>query len=143
MPGPAPKRSDQRRRRSSKNENHLDTVKAPAGSTVVWPAPDPDWHATARDWYRSLALSGQAQFYEQSDVQLAVFVAQMMSSCCDTDRPSAQMVASVLTAQADLLTSEGARRKARIELQRGSAAQDPAELSAVADFEAYQRKLGG
>lgn len=141
MAGPVPKRSETRRRRNKPEGAEL--VKATAGDTVVWATPDRDWETATREWYLSLQKSGQAQFYEQSDAAWAVVVAKMMNSLLLTDRPSAQMFASVQAAQADLLTTEAARRRARIELERGVVGQTPEELAAVADFADYQRKLGG
>lgn len=132
MPGPVPKRTETRRRRNKPEGAEL--VKAPSGARVTWPKPDRDWHDGAKAWFLSLEQSGQATFYEQSDVALAAFVATMMSSCLSADRPSAQMVTAVLSAQADLLTTEAARRRARIELERNT------ELAAVTPIKNYRSK---
>lgn len=116
MPGPPPKRSEQRRGR-----NKLagpDLIKAPAGQNVTWQVPDPTWDPIAERWYRSLAVSGQAQFYEQSDADHAYFVADAMNRTLK-GRFSGQAFAAINTAMSELLSSEGSRRKARIELQRG------------------------
>ena len=141
MPGPVPKRTETRRRKNKPEGAEL--VKAPAGATVTWPAPDKDWHTIARDWYGSLQKSGQSQFYEQSDVAAAYYVAEAMSRNLDDGRFSAQLFQSVMSAMTDLLVTEGARRRARVELERAAVVQDPEELAAVADFAAYQTKLGG
>lgn len=141
MAGPVPKRSETRRRRNKPEGAQL--VKAAAGAPVVWPTPDRGWHPAAKEWFESLQVSGQARFYERSDTAVAYVVAQMMSTLLETGRPSAQMFAAVMSAQADLLTTEGARRRARVELERAAGEADPDEVAAVADFADYQRKLGG
>jgi hypothetical protein len=51
-------------------------------------------------------------------------------------------MASVMSGMSSLLATEGDRRRMRLELER-DAGEDPEELAAVADFEAYARKLGG
>ena len=40
------------------------------------PRPDPKWKPEAQSWFRSLALSGQSEFYEASDWSTAVAAAQ-------------------------------------------------------------------
>ncbi|WP_443043724.1 phage terminase small subunit [Streptomyces sp. GS7] len=65
MPGPVPKRSDQRRRRNEPDGPAL--VKAEAGKAPTVPRADGSWHPIAKQWFQSLKDSGQAQFYEQSD----------------------------------------------------------------------------
>jgi hypothetical protein len=40
------------------------------------PQPSPKWHPAAQSWFRSLALSGQSEFYEASDWSTAVAAAQ-------------------------------------------------------------------
>ena len=61
--GPAPKRSDQRRRR-----NKTEPVdKAPVVVQVKQPPCPRGIHPQARAWYRSLASSGQSAYYADSD----------------------------------------------------------------------------
>ncbi|WP_190019875.1 phage terminase small subunit [Streptomyces hiroshimensis] len=134
--GPVPKRSTERRRR---NKDGAELVRATAGPGLVeWPEPDPEWHTIARDWYLSLPDSGQAQFYEPSDVATARYVAEAMSrNLAAGQRFSAQLFAAVSSAMTELLTTEGARRRVRIELERAPAAQEtPAGVTAIADYRA-------
>ncbi|MEV4739803.1 hypothetical protein [Streptomyces sp. NPDC049555] len=131
-----PKRSAERRRR---NKDGVELVRAETAPGVVeWPEPDPGWHAIARDWYLSLAASGQSQFYEPSDVATARYVAEAMSrNLAAGQRFSAQLFAAVSSAMTELLTTEGARRRVRIELERAPAEQDtPAGVTAIADYRA-------
>jgi hypothetical protein len=114
--GPLPKRSDQRHGHGSKAAQEAVT-KARGTAAVEQPAGDPDWHPIARDWYASLAVSGQSAFYQPSDWQTARFVAESMDRNLRAGRFSAQQFAATMSAMTELLTTEGARRRARLELQ--------------------------
>lgn len=140
MPGPPPKRSDQRRRVNK--PVGVQVVKAAAGANITWPQPDPDWNPIAQRWFEAIRTSGQVQFFEQTDVETAYFVAEMMHRNLSSGKVNGQLFSAVMSAMGDLLVTEGARRRARIELERASG-EDPEEQAAVADFAAYQRKLGG
>ncbi|MHD0009251.1 hypothetical protein ACQX2I_11800 [Corynebacterium diphtheriae] len=79
MPGPVPKRSDQRRRRN-KDTTGLHIVKdLPATAKAKPPRVSPNWHPLMKDWFRSLKESGQSAFYEPSDWQTARLLAEVMS----------------------------------------------------------------
>jgi hypothetical protein len=118
MPGPAPKRSTERRRR---NKPTVPVVTATSGSTTRrddWHV-DPAWHPIAVEWFESLASSGQSRFYEPSDWATARYVAHAMSVNLNSGaRLSGQLFASVMSAMVELLTTEGARRRARVELEK-------------------------
>lgn len=136
--GPVPKRSDQRRRRNRSDGPML--VRAAASPEVPEMAPaDPEWHPIAREWYRSLGESGQAQFYERSDHAAARYVAEAMSRNLSSGRFSAQLFAAVMAGMTELLTTEGARRRARIELERAVKPEKPASVTIM---EAYRRDAG-
>lgn len=122
MRGPVPKRSDQRVRRNKPDGPEV--TKISGASTVKAPAEDRDWHNTAKRWFRSLKKSGQAIFYEPSDWAYAQLAADLLSSEMQREKPRAVMVSQILSMMDNLLTSEGARRRVRIELVR--AGQDPA-----------------
>src|SRR5437764_335378 len=112
--GPVPTRSDQRRRQN-KNPEGIATAKAP-GVHADQPPADVSWHELARDWYESLATSGQARWYQPSDWQTARIWAEVLSRQLAGGRISAQMIAAWAGAATELLTTEGARRRARVEL---------------------------
>lgn len=135
--GPVPKRTEERRRRNKPEQ----PVTTGSGATeVTVPAPNPDWHPIALGWYRSLISSGQSRWYEPSDWWTAVYLAEAMSAnLTDGGRMSAQMFASVMSGMTELLTTEGARRRARIELQRAVPAVD----AGVAALDDYRKRLGG
>ncbi|MET9950164.1 hypothetical protein ABZ135_01265 [Streptomyces sp. NPDC006339] len=141
--GPIAKRSEERRRRNKDDGPAL--VKAPSGTPNVLPdlpEPDPDWHPIAADWYLSLRDSGQAAFYQPSDWAVARYAAELMSRALKTDRPpNGQLVAALNSVMGSLLTTEGDRRRARIELERQPAvAPAPASVTAIAD---YRASIGG
>ena len=137
MPGPVPKRSDSRRRR---NKSDVQTAVAPAGRKVDTPEPDNNWHPIAQEWFESLAESGQEAFYEASDWATAKYVAEAMSRSLLAGRFSGQLFAAVMAAATELLTTEGARRRLRVELERE---QPEAEPVSVAILKEYKRHAGG
>lgn len=132
MPGPVGKRSDAKHGHRTKAELAVD--KAPGGEPVRWPRADPSWHKIAKEWYASLKKSGQSRYYEQSDVAYAVYVAEAMSRNLDQGRFSAQLFASVVTAVTELLTTEGSRRRLKLELTRDEEDTPDAELKILDDY---------
>lgn len=131
MPGPVPKRSSERRRRNK--ESKTEAVKA--AGRVEMPEPAELWHPIARDWYVSLGESGQSRFMEPSDWQAARYVAEVMTENLTAGKFSATLFASVWAAMTDLLTTEGARRRARMEIERDDGAEgDDAEVTALDDY---------
>jgi hypothetical protein len=115
---------------------------APPAELPDLPEPDPNWHEIATDWYLSLRESGQAQFYQPSDWAVARYAAELMSRGLSSDRPpNGQYVAALNSVMTALLTTEGDRRRARIELERKKPAQQaPASVTAIAD---YRASIGG
>lgn len=141
--GPIPKRSEERRRRNKADGPAL--AKAPSGAppgVPDLPDPDPAWHEIAAGWYLSLRASGQAVFYQPSDWAMARYAAHLMSTVLTAERgPNGQLVAALDSVMARLLTTEGDRRRARIELERQPAERSaPAGVTAIAD---YRASIGG
>ncbi|WP_280429721.1 hypothetical protein [Nocardia brasiliensis] len=132
MPGPVPKRSDQRRRR-----NKTDLTKAAAGNAGAVPAADPDWHPIAHQLWDALMVSGQSSFYEASDWALAYSLMDDLSAYKGAERRSAQMLQTIYTTFERLLIAEGDRRRARMELERNDS--DKPEDEKVAIMERYRR----
>lgn len=137
MPGPPPKRSEQRRRRNKGPR----VDKAPGGQVTIWPA-DVDWCGPARRWYEGLQHSGQSVFYEQSDWDQAHYVAALMDESLRQPTPSGSLVAQVLAGMSSLLSSEADRRRMRIELERAGV-EDADEEAAVSALDAYRKRLSG
>ncbi|CAB0685353.1 hypothetical protein FRC0104_02343 [Corynebacterium diphtheriae] len=136
MPGPVPKRSDQRRRRN-KDTTGLHIVKdLPATAKATPPRVSPNWHPLMKDWFRSLKESGQSAFYEPSDWQTARLLAEVMSQELNSgEAVKASMLAEFNRAAAALLTTEGERRRLRVELQAGeSSAGDDVVVSTMENY---------
>ena len=121
--GPVPKRSDQRARRNKQPEG-AQVVQIATTSQVKPPAEDKSWHITAKRWFRSLKKSAQQEFYEPSDWAYAQLAADLLSAEMAREKPRAVMISQILTMMDNLLTSEGARRRVRIELVRAGQDQD-------------------
>lgn len=117
--GPVPKRADQRIR-CNKDEQPVETVTA-AGAVEVPGLDFADPHPMIVDFYESLTNSAQAQFCEPSDWQFARFTLHFADQLVKSGRPSSQMLAAVNSALSDLLVSEGARRRVRLEVEREQA----------------------
>lgn len=98
------------------------------------------WDPIARDWYRSLQKSAQSRFFEPSDWAAAVYVAEVMTKNLKAGKFSAQLFASVWQAMNELLTTEGARRRVRVEVQRVSEPEIPEGVAAIDD---YRSRLTG
>lgn len=135
--GPIPKRSTERRRRNK--ESQVETVE-PIVEDVAVPPAEERWHPIAKDWYQSLADSGQSRYFEPSDWQAARYVAEVMSRHLKAKRLSAQLFAAIWSAMSDLLTTEAARRRVRMEIERGD--EQPAEAASVVAIADYQKRLG-
>jgi len=104
------------------------------------PPADEDWHPIARDLYESLGESGQSQFFEPSDWQAARYLAAAMTQNLNAGRFSAMLFNSVWSAMQDLLTTESARRRVRMEIEREAGeARPPAGVTALDE---YRRSLG-
>lgn len=138
MPGPVPKRSDQRRRRNKENG---ETQQVYRTGQVTIPATDENWHPIARDWFDSLKDSAISQYYDASDWATARYVAEAMSRNLSTGKLSSQLFQAVMSAMTDLLTTEGARRKARIEIERTN--NDADEEEATADVVDLRKRAFG
>lgn len=143
--GPIGKRSEERMGHRSKEEQDSVT-KAPSGAPEDLPDlpdPSPSWDPIAADWYLSLRKSGQAAFYQPSDWAVARYAAELMSRVLDCSErgPNGQLVAALNSVMSSLLTTEGDRRRARMELERKKPApQGGAKVTALDD---YRSAFGG
>lgn len=141
--GPIPKRSEERRRRNQDDGPEL--IQAPSGGPEDLPdLPEPDalWHPIAADWYLSLRESGQSAFYEPSDWAMSRYAAHVMSQVLLSERgPNGQLVAALNSVMSSLLTTEGDRRRARMELERKK--PDGPKLASVSPLDSYRDIAGG
>lgn len=120
--GPVPKRSDRRIRRN-KDGGEVERIEV-SGGPVDPPPLGFVTHPVAEAWYESLAESGQARYFEPSDWQAARVVAHEVGRMLNAGKASGQMLAAVWSAMGDLLTTEAARRRVRMEIERGKAEDD-------------------
>lgn len=127
MPGPIPKRSEERIRRN-KPDVPIDSV--PVIGSIVQPdlgLSDP--HPLVVDLYDSLRESAQSRFYEPSDYQYARFCLHFADTLLKSSRPSAQLLAAVNQMLTDLLVSEGSRRRVRLEIERSESGGDVLDVA--------------
>lgn len=130
--GPLPKRDADRAGHNAKSEQ-ADKVKK--NTATAMPAAPDEWCDLARDWYTSLAESGESTFYEPSDWQYALVVGQMLHSLLIAPKPSSEMFKAVDAAMDKLGVTESSRRRQRIEVHRpkGAAPVDPNATSRARD----------
>lgn len=126
MPGPVPKRSEERIRRN-KPETPITKIE------VDGPARQPDLgmddpHPIIKEFWESMGQSGQAQYYEPTDWSYAKFTLHFADQLLKSSRPSAQLLQGVNSALGDLLVSEGSRRRVRMEVERNQAKADVVDL---------------
>lgn len=118
MPGPAPKRSDQRRRR---NKPAIEISKVD-GAAPEAPELGLEVHQLVADWYAALALGAEAKFYTPAMWQRARIVARMLDGVITSGRPSSQMYAALQSDMKSLLVDAGELRRLGIEVQAADAA---------------------
>lgn len=144
MPGPIPKRSEARTRRNKpENEGGVSLSKGVARGGRPFPAKT-HWEKLTKDWYKAVAKSGMADYYEQSDWAMLVIIAEELDAYYkEAAKPggkrSAMMLATIFSAMESLGITEGERRRMRIELEKPAEAEEPAQLVAIAD---YKQGLG-
>lgn len=130
--GPIPKHSSERTRRNLKSEDGLELKKGTAfGVTAIPPARE-EWPDAVREWYASLAVSGMSNFMEYSDWAQALVIGDALAEFYSREpgRRSWQMVDTVLKHMASLGTTEGERRRMRIELEPPQAPEQSASEKA-------------
>lgn len=117
--GPIPKRSDERIRRN-KPDVPIEKLEA-SGTVEVPPLGIEDAHPLVADFYDSLGHSAQTKYYEPSDWQHARWVCTWMDKALKHSKPSAMMLTAINSAMTDMLVTEGARRRVRLEIERSDA----------------------
>ena len=139
--GPVPKRSDQRRRRNKPEADVPATMVAMGQQVVRPPTEDRAWHPYAKQSFRSLKRSGQAQFYQESDWQEARLVCWLITQELNSPTGARAGMMDVIFSRADaLMTTEGARRRLRVELITPKVT-DEAREATVSIMEQYRADL--
>ena len=143
--GPIPKRSDQKHgHRTQAERDSISKIPVSAVDTITGPElglnePDP----LAQDWYEGLRKSPQAIYFQPSDWAQARVWAELLSRALKQgERPSAVLIAAWSSGAAELMTTEGARRRMRVELERSSSS-DPDADRADATVTDLRTRLGG
>jgi hypothetical protein len=116
-------------------------VVAMGQQVVKPPAEDRAWHPYAKQWFRSLKRSGQAQFYQESDWQEARLVCWLITQELSSPTGARAGMMDVIFSRADaLMTTEGARRRLRVELITPKVT-DEAKEATVSIMEQYRADL--
>src|SRR5699024_2566977 len=127
--GPVPKREEQRVRR---NKDDVPVEKVTAIGPVEAPPLDiENPHPLVIDFYDSLPESAETQYWEPSDWQWARVTCHFLSKTLWDKRPSAQMLQVIQTSMSDLLVTEGARRRVRMEIERNQAQAEVIDVAAL------------
>jgi hypothetical protein len=86
---------------------------------VSWPEPDKDWAPIAAQLYVSVKNSGQAAWYQSSDVMMLYLACSIISDCFNhpTKRGRAQDLQTADGILSRLLVTVGDRRRLRVELE--------------------------
>ncbi|ATY11576.1 hypothetical protein CU254_14745 [Amycolatopsis sp. AA4] len=130
-----PKRSDQRRRR---NKPEVPIESLSGGEPAEWGEPLDAWHPLAAEVYRSVAASPVAKWMTATDVAYAKVVCQVLTDQLNRDGGAvANALSPIFSALNDLLMTEGARRRLRIELAR----DDDGDEAEVFDIEAVVNQM--
>lgn len=132
---PLAKRVEERRRR---NAVPGETVATMTGEVVI-PKLPARLNKVAVDWYNSLAISGQTQFFEPSDWAAAVYTAKCMSAAVAPGAP-ASLMASVWQMVNDLLATEQSRRRAKLQVNR--VLEGEPETGKPTALQEYRKALG-
>jgi hypothetical protein len=82
------------------------------------PEADPGWHPVIIAWYNGMREGPEAEFLTPAGWAFCAYLAVRESRNLELARPSAQTSALFVASQADLLTTEGSRRRLRVELDR-------------------------
>lgn len=135
--GPVPNRSEDLSRDRDANRGDRPAITKGKSRPASVPEPDPTWHPIARLLWDATIESGQADFYESSDYAFLFSICDDVSYYKHMGKRSGQMLASIYSAMENLLVTEGARRRVRVELQ-----DDVEEDAEVVDMDARRRQIG-
>jgi hypothetical protein len=133
--GPVPKRSEQRIRRN-KPDVPVETVRA-LGAVIPPDFDVVDAHPLVVEMYLAMKESAQARYFEPSDWVYAKFALHFADGLLKSHRPSGQTLSVVQSMLGELLVSEGARRRVRLEVERSGSSG--AEVLDIADM--FRRRL--
>lgn len=135
MPGPAPKREAERTRRGDPKSG---VARHGELRPVKIPPVDQTWHKRAKELYKSLKTSGQADYFQDSDWAYARILCDYLTLWYS--KPRAMDGANIEQMMSKLGMTEGARRQIlRVELDLPEDERPDAEVVAI---DSYQAMLG-
>jgi hypothetical protein len=135
MPGPPPKREAERTHRGDPKSG---VARHGELRPVKIPPADKDWHKRAKELYRSLKTSGQADYYQDSDWAYARILCDYLTRWYQ--QPRAMDGANIEAMMSKLGMTEGSRRQIlRVELDLPEEDKPDAQVVAITG---YQNMLG-
>lgn len=137
--GPVPKREESRQRRN-KPERPVRHGKSGMTDAYRRPPANKYWSKLAKRIWRDLEKSGQSAYYEPSDWVAAYLLCDTVTAFQESDMKNGQMLASINALMTELLMTEGARRRAGVELSRKTAEEREGEAN-IARMDKWQRKM--
>lgn len=123
---PAPKRTEDLQRPRERAGDRRDPITKGELRELDYERfqPDPDWHPIARMIWDGAISSGQADWYQNSDLAVLYSICEDMSMYKDSKyKRSGQMLQTIMSTLGDLMMTEGDRRRVRLELQRPQEAE--------------------
>lgn len=131
MPGPAPKRDAERTRTPDPKSG---VARHGELRPVKIPPVDQQWHKRAKELYKSLKTSGQADYYQDSDWSYARILCDYLTRWYEM--PRAMDGANIEQMMSKLGMTEGSRRQIlRVELDLPEDERPDAELVAIGGYE--------
>ncbi len=140
MSGPPPNREQNLARPRSRKGKEIRPVTKGTLRDVQSIEPDPDWHPIARMIWDSLWTSGQADFYQNSDLAFAYSLCEDLSVYKSQTKRSSMFAGVIYSAMTTLLMTEGDRRRVRLELTAPE--NENAEPASVTAIAAYKERMG-
>ncbi len=141
MPGPIPKREEDRVRRNKTGEDGLAVQSFSLEDPVKIPKAEFNNPLVQRIW-DAMTISVNVQFYEPTDWAYAELTLTMWDKLLVEGKvPAAMMLASLDSMMTKLLLTEGDRRRLKIEAQRGPTVD--ADKTNASDFYREQFKKQG
>lgn len=140
--GPIPKRSDEKVRR---NVEEFPVEKVHVVGIVEPPElglAEPVSHLIV-DLYESYKDSAQARYYEPSDWHYIRMTLSLLNEQLLSPVKNGQIIASLYSALSNVLTTEGDRRRVRMEVERSSStAPSESNVTSISDVLAERARQG-
>ena len=142
MPGPIPRPESELARPRARKGSDQQAVAKGVRREVEWPNAPSHWGQLCTDLYNGAMDSGQADFYQQSDIALMTVVLEELNRYMEPygsrfdengevvylyPKRSGQMFQALMSSFQSLLLTEGDRRRVRVEL-----AEQPVERPRLA-----------